>query len=165
MGHVDPLIWGLTAFLAGDLLARARTRNRAVVGHIPYMCLRRVSIKLPQKRGHAPVLSIEVLEKTGTSPRALRLHIHLGGRADPSVLVGDLLRRYATYWLTKAEAQGNLKLGEEHKLKLALLKGRATSGIKLAPVGQWMVFSLPAHAPFSEGIVKMVGITRPSASA
>jgi hypothetical protein len=67
--NTNDLLWDLQGeYIGSALLAKARTHNRALVGHIPHLCLQSVSVHVSEKRGVFPTLSFEVRDGTSTPP-------------------------------------------------------------------------------------------------
>ena len=149
-------------YAASYLLAKARTHNRAVVGHIPHVCLRYVGAYTPTKRGEYRRLSLGMDEKTGDALRTLRLSVHVQPKHDLGNSLAEILTRYADYWLKRAEAECGLKLGEEHKIRLGMVRAKATQGrAELPPPGEWRNYNLPAHAPFTASAAQRIGMKAP----
>lgn len=77
-------------------------------------------------------------------------------------LLREILTRYADYWLTRAEVECGLKLGEEHKIRLGMVRGKALQGgAELPPPGEWRNYNLPAHAPFTASAALRIGMKGP----
>jgi len=144
-------MWGMDAsYLTSVALARLRTYNRALTGHLPLISLSRISVKPADGRPHG-IVRLFAIEKTGGAPRTVILQFSLKSINDALDFAQGTARRSARVWLRGS------------KEPRALLE-KLTEAARLEPAdGTWSSYRLPCTAHLDEDIPARLGIKPPGA--
>jgi hypothetical protein len=159
------LLWGFDAeYLASALLAKVRTHNRALVGHVPLICVERIAQYTPKGRLDAPPrVRLWVHERTGDTRRLVGLDCQLTGgqKQDHATrLVASILRRSCDYWLANYERLG-VKIPIQYAMGLKSISTGRYKSPELIP-GKWAQHHVPLAVDLREQTPKQIGITAPS---
>ncbi len=103
-------------YVAETLIAKARTRNKALVGHVSYPTVSRIAARGAGGVGHPNLVRVYLSEKVSSeTARKLILQVLLPLRTDPRPLALDIARRTASchlkYLKERYSARNVLALG------------------------------------------------------
>ncbi len=145
------LFWGMdNAYLASAALAKFRTRNRALTGHIPLISLSRISVKLAEKNPRHGVVRLHMIEKTDGDARNIILQVTMGSVDAALDLAQGAARRYASVWL-----RGGRESAE------AFESLRQPARLQVLP-DKWRSYRLPHTVHLDSDIPAKLGIKPPA---
>jgi hypothetical protein len=144
------LTFGLDSmFLASKALAKVRTHNRAVAGHMPLISLSRISVKPAQKNPRHGVIRLYMIERTEGEPRVVVLQVTMTSVDAALDLAQGAAQRYASCWL---------RGGREDPALFDPLREAA----RLQPIpDKWVSYRLPRTVHLDAGVPARVGIKSP----
>lgn len=105
-GDVSDLAWDMPGmFLLSTARAKARTLNKAVIGHLPYRYLQMVALKSASSGRAIHHLRLYLFEATGLRRRQLFIQFTMvPGKviAEPTELAAAITKRHAAWWSKQA---------------------------------------------------------------
>jgi len=140
--------WGFdNLYLASAALAKFKTRNRAVTGHIPLVSLYRVSVKPTEGRSRHGIVRLYVSEKTDGSSRGVVLQTALQTVEDALAFAQAVAQRAGHCWIRGSNYPP------------ALFES-LTNAEKLEPSKDaWASYNMPKHASLDAGLLVKVGLS------
>jgi hypothetical protein len=139
--------WGFdNLYLASAALAKFKTRNRAVTGHIPLVSLSRVSVVPADGRSRHGLVRLYVVENTAGSPREVVLQTSLRTVEDAVGFAQAVAQRAGHCWVR----------GSNHPPALfeSLINAEKLEPTKDA----WASYKMPKHASLDDGLLGKLGL-------
>jgi len=146
-GDSSYAMFGMDAsYLASVALAKFRTHNRALTGHIPLISLARISVKPADGRSHHGLVRLFAIEKTNGGSRTVFLQFSLKTLDDALGFAQAAVQRSASLWLRGSKEPPALFEKLRHPERLEPTQDK------------WASYRLPKTAHLDSQLPALVGI-------